>query len=604
MTLLRAVTLAMLLTAASWASAARVDGTAISRVVEADVVESDSPERPASTAAWRHVRLDRVDWRTPASARFAWYRLQVELAAAPGATHGHALYVANLQRQVQIHVNGRHAGDSRPDGHPRRLLCCATYFELPPGSLAQGPNVIELRIASPVRSLVALAPVHVGDTAALWPLHERRLLVSGVGRFAALVSAAGVASVCLLVWIRRRSEVLLLLFGLSTASYASVAAIDLWTGFAADLPLALAATLLDCASAALMLIFMLRFAGWQWPRVEIALWVWVALSVALQLVDDFYSVDSPWHLWWYVVSAAYVAVLPLAAAIAWRRRDLPSLLLLGGAAFSAGMIGWQATWGRQDAEAVYLWPFHPLGLFAVIAWLLVDRLVGALDQSETLNLHLAERVEAKRVELEANYRRVAELESQHVVVAERSRLMSDMHDGIGGQLISTLSLVEGGEATPAQVAAALRECIDDLRLAIDSLEPTDHDLLPLLGNLRWRLEPRLKARGIALDWQVQDVPRLACLTPANVLHVLRILQEAFTNVIKHAGARHVRLSTRAVGDRVLIDLRDDGRGMDGTGTTSGRGLASMRRRAQALGGELLLRSDGSGTTLSLALPAG
>ena len=69
--------------------------------------------------------------------------------------------------------------------------------------------------------------------------------------------------------------------------------------------------------------------------------------------------------------------------------------------------------------------------------------------------------------------------------------MADMHDGIGGQLISKLSLVENGEASKEQVAAALRECIDDLRLAIDSLEPAGDDLLPVLGNLRYRLEPRL-----------------------------------------------------------------------------------------------------------------
>jgi signal transduction histidine kinase len=231
------------------------------------------------------------------------------------------------------------------------------------------------------------------------------------------------------------------------------------------------------------------------------------------------------------------------------------------------------------------------------------RIAQALAESQRLNAELEARVRLKQLELERQYEAVQRLSREAAVADERRRIMADMHDGIGGQLISTLSLVEGGDATPEQVAAALRECIDDLRLAIDSLEPTDHDLLPLLGNLRWRLEPRLRARGITLDWQVQDVPRLACLTPANVLHVLRILQEAFTNVIKHAGARHVRLSTRTDGDRVLVDVRDDGRGMDGADTTRGRGLASMRRRAQSLGGELLLRTDGSGTTLSLALPA-
>lgn len=179
--------------------------------------------------------------------------------------------------------------------------------------------------------------------------------------------------------------------------------------------------------------------------------------------------------------------------------------------------------------------------------------------------------------------------------------MSDMHDGIGGQLISTLSLVEHGEASSAEVATALRECIDDLRLAIDSLEPTENDLLPVLGNLRYRLDGRLKKQGIALDWQVKEVPKLACLTPQNVLHILRILQEAFTNVLKHAHASKVSVETGMVGtNRVFIRVRDNGTGF--ASAHKGHGLASMRHRAQVIGGELDIQPSPTGTTLNLLLP--
>jgi signal transduction histidine kinase len=58
--------------------------------------------------------------------------------------------------------------------------------------------------------------------------------------------------------------------------------------------------------------------------------------------------------------------------------------------------------------------------------------------------------------------------------------MRDMHDGIGAHLISALSLVEHDECSAAEVAVALRECLDDLRLTIDSLEPTENDLLPVM----------------------------------------------------------------------------------------------------------------------------
>jgi signal transduction histidine kinase len=231
------------------------------------------------------------------------------------------------------------------------------------------------------------------------------------------------------------------------------------------------------------------------------------------------------------------------------------------------------------------------------------RVAQALAESKRMNAELEERVRQKQSELERQFELLQRLSRDAAIAEERRRIMSDMHDGIGGQLISTLSLVEGGEATQEQIAGALRECIDDLRLAIDSLEPTEEDLLPVLGNLRYRLEPRLKAHGIELDWQVQDVPRLACLTPQNVLNVSRILQEGFTNIIKHAQAKVVRVTTSIDANGVSIDVSDDGKGFDEATGSRGHGLTSMRKRACAVGGGLAMQSSSTGTTLSLRLPS-
>jgi signal transduction histidine kinase len=233
------------------------------------------------------------------------------------------------------------------------------------------------------------------------------------------------------------------------------------------------------------------------------------------------------------------------------------------------------------------------------------RITRALAESKRLNAELEERVRQKQVELQRQFDAMQRLSHEAAVAEERQRIMADMHDGIGAQLISTLSLVEYGEASKDQVVAALRECIDDLRLAIDSLEPTDEDLLPVLGNLRYRLEGRLRHQGIALDWQVNDVPRLACLTPRNVLHVLRILQEAFTNVLKHAGASRICVQTELQGDRVAIRISDNGRGfLPAESATQGRGLGNMRTRARLIGAELQVVPSTAGTMLALLLPVG
>lgn len=150
--------------------------------------------------------------------------------------------------------------------------------------------------------------------------------------------------------------------------------------------------------------------------------------------------------------------------------------------------------------------------------------------------------------------------------------------------------------------------MDDLRLVIDSLEPTDGDLLNVIGNLRYRLTDRFARQGIALKWEVTDFPSNVKLPPKDILQILRILQEAFANVFKHAGASEVIFSAMLTPDRqqVHLSVRDNGVGtaQDATDNSRrGRGLGNMKQRAAAVGGELDVSFAMAGCTVNLILPA-
>lgn len=231
------------------------------------------------------------------------------------------------------------------------------------------------------------------------------------------------------------------------------------------------------------------------------------------------------------------------------------------------------------------------------------RVAKALAETQRMNAELEERVRQKQRELENNYEKLERLSREAAVAEERQRIMTDMHDGIGAQLISALSLAESDDASLREIAAVLRECIDDLRLAIDSLESNENELLPALGNFRYRIDKRLRSVGIELDWMVTDLPELSCLSPRNLLHILRILQEAFANVLKHARASRVRLETGIVPaqHKVFIRVTDNGTGFAAS-ECQGRGLGNMARRAKAVGGQLSVTSSGHGTTVELILP--
>jgi signal transduction histidine kinase len=211
--------------------------------------------------------------------------------------------------------------------------------------------------------------------------------------------------------------------------------------------------------------------------------------------------------------------------------------------------------------------------------------------------------EALALDLRLHQQRLVALEHERTLLLERQRLTRDMHDGLGSALVASLAAVERGEVRPEQLAAMLRDCVDDLRTVIDSLEPIHHDLVALLASLRFRLERRLDAAGVRLEWQMEDLPTLPWLGSPEALHVIRIVQEVLNNVVKHGKARCVHLSARAVGGKVEVSIADDGIGFERAHAPPGRGLSSIQQRAAELGGTIEIESrPEEGTAVCLSLP--
>lgn len=189
---------------------------------------------------------------------------------------------------------------------------------------------------------------------------------------------------------------------------------------------------------------------------------------------------------------------------------------------------------------------------------------------------------------------------------ERARILQDLHDGCGGQLAMALRLAHEG-ADPGRIAEALRDCIDELRLTLDGCDRSCPDLGPLLAAQRERLERRLAGSSLELRWELDLSVDLRPRSQDHGLQVLRIVQEAVTNVLKHAGAKVVRVVGGVDGERqpvLRLVIRDDGVGF--RPLRSGRGLAGMRRRAALIGATLSWQAadplTGCGTEVELHLP--
>jgi signal transduction histidine kinase len=242
---------------------------------------------------------------------------------------------------------------------------------------------------------------------------------------------------------------------------------------------------------------------------------------------------------------------------------------------------------------------------------------GAADNRFTDDdLRLAETFASRAAVAVDLSERVARDALRRVVAAqelERRRLARELHDETGQALTSILLGLRGLEAVPDpaqahEALAELRELAiatlrDVRRLAVD-LHPKTLDDFGLASALERLLETWREQTGIA----VELADRLGGEEPPAeaATAIYRIVQEALTNVVKHAAARHVSLLLTYKNGRVVAVIEDDGLGFDPAAESVGSGLESMRERVRLLDGRLRIESSrgGAGTTLVVEVPIG
>ena len=203
------------------------------------------------------------------------------------------------------------------------------------------------------------------------------------------------------------------------------------------------------------------------------------------------------------------------------------------------------------------------------------------------------------------------------VLEERERIARELHDGlaqvlgyINTQTMAVKMLLESGRMGAATteleaMGVASREVYGDVREAIVGLRTAPKGLVPTIRDYIGRLPRRA---GSEIDLRVEGGAEEIALVPATEIQLVRIVQEALSNIRKHAGATRVEVIVGADEDEVSVEIVDDGRGFDPrlsdrTGWPR-LGLQTMRERAQAIGGTFDVSSaPGRGTRVAVRLQA-
>lgn len=220
-----------------------------------------------------------------------------------------------------------------------------------------------------------------------------------------------------------------------------------------------------------------------------------------------------------------------------------------------------------------------------------------VSANEILRTRLQEREQALR----QSHEREKSILHRQALLEERQRIVRDMHDGIGGQLVGLILQVRNRALDTAGVERALEAAVTDLRLIVDALTASQDSLAAALRALEHRVRPHVEAAGLALIVQHHLGDDSAPQGPRTTLQIMRIMQEAITNALRHSGASTLSISARREGGATIIDIADDGAGMQGE-KGEGRGLANMLSRASAIGAKLSILDAAPGTLVRLEAP--
>lgn len=564
-----------------------------------------SPEVAASTN-WQAVSLS-DGWRRQKPCRSGDWTYKLDFApSAPERAQG--LYIHRAGNRLHVWLNGvsvaRFGELDNPDADYSNA---PLYVPLSPQHLHPGSNQLLIQVAGDCRRYAGLSQVEIGPHELLEPQwrSSNRLFV---WQSVAIISISGTLALFSLGIAMWRRDLLSFLLGLSSAFWALRAL--LWSMNELPISYELWFFLIDfCYGIWMVLIALLALSipnlgnrwlfGLQWVCLVLFLGTsittalggpaWLkALGIDITVVGGFVAISRVW------VEAF--------------RRPNSANIPIGIAGFFMlvlGLVDHWNVWFSTAPDAYQRFYFTPLiVLFFILSLgiVLARRYDRALRSEESYRHSLEAEVARQRAQLEAHYRESQELVRHEAATQERQRIVREMHDGLGAQLVDILSTVRDTEAGLPTVEREIQDALDQLRYTMDTLSSDCEDLSTVLAQFRFRNETRFLRAGIAWRWSVHPLPE-AQWGPEALLHFERILREIFTNILKHAGASEVVVDAGCDAAQCHIHICDNGRGCDPLHIEPGRGLRHLNERARELGITLEFESaPQSGTCLKLHWP--
>lgn len=536
-------------------------------------------------------------------------------SVSPVSTELYALYIPVISQNAVAYLNGTEIGNGGSTVTPlARNWPAPLIFPIAANYLVKGENELELRVFSEPAGRGLLPVFYFGKWSELISSYNdrRALKQTSLAVFMVILVSASFF-LFFITWRRTDSSE----YAWGGATFLGLSG-RLLPVFFHKIPVS--AFLWDwwqhmCMGFTVLFImlFVNRYFKLRMPKLEISAIVFVIiLSISSFMFISSRELQSLYFTYgagvWGVCSLA-IGVIPLTVALTnvINKRSKPALYILcvGGAMFALGFHDMLMVNGFITRENGYLLHYASPLVALLLTTILITRLIETSTDLEELNDSLEQRIADSNSALAASYEKVQKMEREKILATERERINRDMHDGLGGHLSTALALAELDDGSNASLTQTIRDATEELRLMIDSAAVLGEDVGLLLGALRPKLQRQAEAADFQLLWRIQDTSPIDALSHGAALSLIRIVQEAVTNAIKHSGGNLIRVSAKDVNHHVVVEIADNGTCLNFTGSEGGNGIPNIQKRAEELGAKVQLthQSDFGGLSVMLSIPS-
>lgn len=597
--------------------------TAHSTTLPTNVLLIDRATLTVTLAEQTHTREVSLpyhwDKHHPGQSGKATFDLRFELPERPEKPW--SLYLPRLGNAYEISLNQTvlqrkgHLTESTGSDYAQ----IPRYLTLAP-DLLNKENVLTIRIRAEMGRRGGLSPVLLGPPTSVEPLYQQSHFWRVTGSIAVVAFSFLVGMLALALWATQTTtghpwpvqgrDPIYLYAGLAELFWTLRVGDSLietpplpwpWWGLVPVVALG--------AWGCTMALFCMEVAAWRTSTRTHAFKVWLAVlmgaSPLAALMALSWGVPVALTLWYAAMGVTFLGFggvylwQGIKADVAWPQRLVAMTILINVAVGMRDLYVFRInpTYGENS-----MMRYSALLFGMALAWIVIVRFRTASTQARELMHTLQTRIAEKEVELRASYQTTQAMLSERARTSERSRILRDMHDGVGTHISSAIRQLQQDQLEKDELLSTMRDALDQLKLSVDVMSIPEGDVNTLLASLRYRLEPRLNLSGLRLVWAVDALPVLEQLDSQRMRNLQFVLYEALSNVLQHAQAQTIRIEATASTHSISLGVCDDGRGFTPERSAT-KGLTSMRERARLLGAELqIFSAPGDGTEVRLRIP--